>query len=165
MDILWAGWRSEYITSPEAQDDGAACLFCYLPELPDDEALIVERGERAFTVLNRYPYTTGHFMVAQYRHLPSPAHLDAGEQAEVWALMSRAMGALDAAMGPHGYNLGANLGRVAGAGVPGHLHLHVVPRWRGDTNFMTAVGGTRVLPEDLEVTWSRIRAALDGSGD
>lgn len=160
MDILWAGWRSEYITSPELQDDDAACLFCHLPELPDAEGLIVERGDRAFTVLNRYPYTTGHFMVTQYRHLPSPADLDADEQAEVWRLMTRAMGALDTALGPHGYNLGANLGRVAGAGVPGHLHLHVVPRWRGDTNFMTAVGETRVLPEDLEVTWSRIRAAL-----
>jgi ATP adenylyltransferase len=160
VDILWAGWRSEYITSPELQDDDAACLFCHLPELPDAEGLIVERGDRAFTVLNRYPYTTGHFMVTQYRHLPSPADLDADEQAEVWRLMTRAMGALDTALGPHGYNLGANLGRVAGAGVPGHLHLHVVPRWRGDTNFMTAVGETRVLPEDLEVTWSRIRAAL-----
>jgi ATP adenylyltransferase len=160
VDILWAGWRSEYITSPELQDDSAACLFCRLPDHTDADGLIIERGERAFTLLNRYPYTTGHFMVAQYRHVASPGDLDAGEQAEIWGLMTRAMGALDAAMKPHGYNLGANLGRVAGAGVPGHLHLHVVPRWRGDTNFMTAVGGTRVLPEDLEVTRQRIRDAL-----
>ncbi len=160
MDYLWAGWRSEYVTSPEAQDDDSPCLFCRLPELDDVEGLILERGELAFSVLNRYPYTTGHFMVSQYRHVATPGELTVEEQAEVWDLMVRSMAALDATMHPDGHNIGANLGRVAGAGVPGHMHLHGVPRWRGDTNFMTALASTRVLPEDLSVTWARMREVL-----
>ncbi len=163
MDYLWAGWRSEYITSPEAQDDDAPCLFCRLPELDDDEGLVLERGELAFSVLNRFPYTTGHFMVSQYRHVATPAQISEAEHCEMWRLMVRVLDALDATMHPHGHNIGANVGRVAGAGVPGHLHLHGVPRWRGDTNFMTALGSTRVLPEDLAVTWARLRRALSGA--
>jgi ATP adenylyltransferase len=160
VDILWAGWRSEYVRSPDTQDDDAPCLFCRLPAAADEEALILERGERAFTVLNRFPYTTGHFMVSQYRHVASPGALEAAEQAEIWELLARAIGAVDVAMAPHGLNIGANVGRVAGAGVPGHFHLHAVPRWSGDTNFMTTLGATRVVPEDLADTWARLRAAL-----
>jgi ATP adenylyltransferase len=160
MEHLWAGWRSEYVTSSEAQDDDAPCLFCRLAGGGDEEGLVLERGTAAFTVLNRFPYTTGHFMVSQYRHVATPEELTADEQADIWRLMVRALGALDDTMHPDGHNIGANIGRVAGAGVPGHLHLHGVPRWRGDTNFMTALSSTRVVPEDLTVTWARLRTAL-----
>jgi len=159
-DTLWAGWRSEYIASIGEPDiDG--CLFCRLPAGSDKDALILERGEFGFTVLNRYPYTTGHVMVAPYRHAEGPTKLEPDEQIDLWRLAGNAMKTIDATMRPDGYNLGANLGRVAGAGVPGHFHLHLVPRWSGDANFMTTVGATRVLPEDLTVTWQRLREQLD----
>jgi ATP adenylyltransferase len=156
-DMLWAGWRSEYVSSPDDQD---ACLFCRLPDGSDSDTLIVERGTEAFTALNRYPYTTGHVMVAPYRHVARPTDLIADEQSDMWRLLDRVTRAIDEAMAPDGYNLGANIGRVAGAGVPGHFHLHLVPRWAGDANFMTTVGETRVVPEDLDVTWGHIRRAL-----
>ncbi len=159
MDLLWAGWRSDYVRSVDDEDTGG-CLFCRLPELPDAEGLILERGETAFTVLNRYPYTTGHLMVTQYRHVAGLEDLTPAERAEVWELLERGRGALVAAMAPHGFNLGANLGRVSGAGIPDHLHFHLVPRWSGDTNFMTSVGETRVVPEDLGDTWERLRRSL-----
>ena len=158
MDNLWAGWRSEYVRSIDSFD--GPCLFCHLPTRSDEESLILERGEQVFSVLNRYPYSTGHLMVSQYRHAAGPGELEGGESAEMWDLVSRSIGALSAAMEPHGFNLGVNLGRVAGAGVPGHLHMHVVPRWDGDTNFMSSVASTRVLPEDLATTWERLRMAL-----
>jgi len=163
-DMLWAGWRSEYIANA-GKPDADGCLFCRLPAGADEEALILERGSFGFTMLNRYPYTTGHVMVAPFRHIERPADLNADEQAELWRLLGNAMNAIDEAMHPDGYNLGANLGRVAGAGVPGHFHLHLVPRWSGDANFMTTVGDTRVLPEDLTVTWTRLRAPSIRSRD
>jgi ATP adenylyltransferase len=156
-DTLWAGWRSEYVTSAGEPE---ACLFCELPEGTDVDTLILQRGDHAFSVLNRYPYTTGHVMVAAYRHADRPTDLTDDEQASLWRLLNDTMHAIDATMAPDGYNMGANIGRVAGAGVPGHFHLHLVPRWAGDANFMTTVGATRVVPEDLNVTWSRIRSAL-----
>jgi ATP adenylyltransferase len=163
VDRLWAGWRSEYVRSvDDAGDD--ECLFCSLPGEEDAAGLILERGRHAFTVLNRYPYTTGHLMVSQYRHASDLSDLTAEERDEVWCLLVRGVEACRTAMGAHGCNVGANLGRVAGAGVPGHLHVHVVPRWSGDTNFMTTVGETRVLPEDLADTWARLRDAL-GAAD
>jgi len=152
-DTLWAGWRSEYVSSP---DDPEGCLFCRLPSGSDTETLIVERGTLSFAVLNRYPYTTGHLMIAAYRHAARPTDLTHDEQTEMWVLLDHAMHTIDEIMHPDGYNMGANIGRVAGAGVPGHFHLHLVPRWSGDANFMTTVGGTRVVPEDLEVTWRRL---------
>lgn len=160
MEILWAGWRTAYVTSLEAQDDDAPCLFCRLPAHSDAEALMLERGEHAFTVLNRFPYTTGHFMISQYRHVASPGDLNDAERTEVWRLLVRAQEAVGLAMRPDGFNIGVNLGRAAGAGVPGHLHVHGLPRWAGDTNFMSAVASTRVLPEALDVTWDRLREAL-----
>jgi ATP adenylyltransferase len=159
MDILWAGWRSAYISS--LGEPAADCLFCALAGREDDEALIVERGDHAYTVLNRYPYVSGHLMIAPYRHAGLPDDLDGNEVADLWRLIGRARRAVDAAMAPQGYNLGANLGRVAGAGVPGHVHFHLVPRWAGDANFMTTVGATRVLPEDLGDTLAKLRAALE----
>ena len=160
MEFLWAGWRRDYVTSPEARSDDAPCLFCRLPGEDDAEALLLERGRHVFSMLNRFPYTTGHFMVAQYRHVATLGELTEDEVSELWRFVTRAHRALETVMAPDGFNLGANLGRVAGAGVPGHLHIHGVPRWRGDTNFMTSVAATRVLPEALDVTWAGLRAAL-----
>jgi ATP adenylyltransferase len=161
MESLWAGWRSTYVRTVD-DDPDAPCLFCRLPAEDDEKALILDRGEHAFTVLNRFPYSSGHLMVSQYRHVPDLADLTGDEQADVWRLLVRGRAACEEAMRPHGFNLGANLGRVAGAGIPGHLHLHLVPRWSGDTNFMTSVGETRVQPEDLADTWDRLREALRG---
>jgi ATP adenylyltransferase len=157
VETLWAGWRSEYIRGEET---GSECLFCRLPREADGDALILERGEHAYTMLNRFPYNTGHLMVSQYRHAAGMGDLSDAERDELWHLLDRGRIACEAAMSPDGFNLGANIGRVAGAGVPGHFHLHLVPRWLGDTNFMMAVGGTRVLPEDLSVTWQSLREAL-----
>jgi ATP adenylyltransferase len=158
MDILWAGWRAGYI---RGVDDGdPVCLFCRLPGEDDAAALILQRAAGVYSVLNRYPYTTGHLMIAPYRHVADPEELDADERAAIWAVLADAKAACTRALSPQGFNLGANLGRVAGAGVPGHLHLHLVPRWAGDTNFMTPIGGSRVIPEDLADTWEALRAAL-----
>jgi ATP adenylyltransferase len=164
MDVLSAGWRSAYVQ--QAPGEGAAgegCLFCRLAASDDAEGLVVDRSERAFTALNRFPYTAGHLMVAPSRHVPGPADLGDQEWVEIRDLLTRGQRTLEATSAPEGFNLGANLGRVAGAGVPGHVHFHLVPRWSGDTNFMTVVGETRVLPEDLGVTWERLRRAL-GTG-
>lgn len=159
LDQLWAGWRASYVKTVD-DDPDAPCLFCRLPEETDQTAAVLERGDHAFSVLNRFPYTTGHLMVAPYRHVSALAGLRAEERSEIWELLIRSEHALDKAMRPAGFNMGANLGRVAGAGIPGHVHFHLVPRWSGDTNFMTATGGTRVLPESLEDTWTNVRAAL-----
>ncbi len=159
MDHLWAGWRSTYIAGA-GDPDPDGCLFCRLPGQPDRQSLIVGRAKLTFTVLNRYPYTTGHVMIAPLRHVANPGDLEEPEQSELWESLATAQSALEEAMSPAGFNLGANLGRVAGAGVPGHFHLHLVPRWEGDANFMTTVGSTRVLPEDLLDTWEKLRAAI-----
>lgn len=160
MEILWAGWRSVYLAGLRDESDDAECLFCRLPDAGDDEAWIVERGKTAFTVLNLYPYTNGHLMIAPYRHAGVPAELSAAEREEVWQLEIRAQQALAEVFAPHGFNLGVNLGRAAGAGVLGHFHLHVVPRWGGDANFMTTTAHTRILPEPLADTWARLREAI-----
>jgi ATP adenylyltransferase len=153
---LWAPWRLEYV-SGAAESDG--CIFCDKPGQDDDAALIVHRGTRAYVVLNLYPYTNGHLMVAPYRHLAAPDELDAEERAEFWQLMADGIAALTASMGPAGFNCGLNLGRAAGAGVEGHLHVHVVPRWNGDTNFMPVLADVRVMPEHLSRTLERVREA------
>jgi ATP adenylyltransferase len=159
LEQLWAGWRASYVKTVDDKPD-APCLFCRLPEESDEEALIIERTSLAFSVLNRFPYTTGHLMVTTYRHLSGIADLTSAERSEVWGLLVRAEAVLTASMRPQGFNMGANLGRVAGAGIPDHLHFHLVPRWSGDTNFMTATGGTGVLPESLEDTWTNVRSAM-----
>ncbi len=160
LDHLWAGWRSAYVTSIDDHPE-SSCLFCRLPEEADEDGLILERSSLAYSVLNRYPYTTGHLMVTTNRHVAGLSDPTTEERSQMWSLIVRAEAALTAAMRPSGFNLGANLGRVAGAGVPDHVHFHLVPRWSGDTNFMTATGGTRVLPEALEETWANVRAALE----
>ena len=156
MRQLWAPWRLEYV---QAADEDPGCVFCRANEGDDEVGLVVDRGERALVLLNKFPYASGHVMVAPLRHEGDFAALEAGEAAEIHRLASRAMRALDETMAPQGYNVGWNLGRVAGAGVVDHVHLHVVPRWAGDTNFMPVLADVKVLPEALEDTRRKIRAA------
>ena len=158
-DVLFTPWRMAYLTA-SAPSGGTGCLFCDLAGLGDAEALIVERGRLVYAVLNRYPYANGHVMVAPYAHRATLSDLSPEERADLIELTARLEGALRAEYAPQGVNAGLNLGKCAGAGVPGHLHMHVVPRWDGDTSFMTVVSGTRVVPEDLDVTFRRLRARL-----
>jgi ATP adenylyltransferase len=161
LDRIWAAWRAEYVAGPATSPpDEHACVFCALAAMDDDrEALVLERSERAFTIMNLYPYGSGHLMVAPLRHVGELDELDDDEVVELARAQRRAVVAVKAAYAPDGVNLGANLGRAAGAGVPGHVHLHVVPRWSGDTNFMTSVAGVRVLPEALGDGYDKLRAA------
>jgi ATP adenylyltransferase len=157
---LWTPWRMEYIKAANRED---VCIFCALPEAGDDEgSLIVARGKLAFLILNKYPYNPGHLMTVPFRHIAGYEQLTAEEHVEVASLTARAMGALKAAYGPQGYNVGVNQGRVAGAGIVDHIHVHVVPRWGGDTNFMTTVGEVKVLPETLDATYAKLRPLLSG---
>ena len=146
---LWAPWRLEYIGSAEEQD---GCIFCRALEGSDEEGLVVRRDERAFVLLNRFPYASGHLLVALVRHVGEFAEVDADEAVEIHRLASQGMGALAQVYEPQGYNLGWNLGRIAGAGITDHVHLHLVPRWAGDTNFMPVLADVKVLPEHLDET-------------
>jgi ATP adenylyltransferase len=158
MDYLWTPWRYSYIAG-EKKDAG--CVFCDAVAANDDAAtLIVLRAEKNFIILNRYPYTSGHVMVVPYAHLSDLSSVDSATLSEMMGLAQRVQVALEKTYRPQGYNIGMNLGRAAGAGIVGHLHLHVLPRWAGDANFMTVVGETRVEPEELATTYTRLRAAL-----
>ena len=145
---LWAPDRLTYVTGPKDDE----CPFCAAPAKPDADGLVVRRGDGCYVVLNLYPYNPGHLMVVPYRHVPGYDELTPAEVAEVGALTQDALRALRAASGAQGFNVGLNLGGVAGAGIAAHLHQHVVPRWGGDTNFMPVVGRTRVLPQLLAQT-------------
>jgi ATP adenylyltransferase len=152
---LWTPWRMEYIRAAKEEPEG--CIFCELPRLGDDaEARILAREGRAFAVLNAFPYNPGHLMVAPFRHVGQLEEVTPEELADVDRLLQRSVVALKEEMEPHGFNLGMNLGRVAGAGIPDHVHWHVVPRWSGDTNFMPVIGETKVVPELLEETYRRL---------
>ena len=153
---LWAPWRLEYVGSADEQE---GCIFCRALEQADDESLVVYRGERAFALLNRFPYASGHLMVAPTRHVGELTALDDDEVLDVHRYAGHALGALAETYGPQGYNLGWNLGRIAGAGVTDHVHLHVVPRWAGDTNFMPVLADVKVLPEHLADSRARLAAA------
>ncbi len=166
LERLWAGWRSAFVTAVadgEAGEGNPECVFCAIlaSRGPDTDTHILWRhpGGGAVAILNLYPYTSGHLMVMPTRHVAELEELTEAELAAVWEGVVGAVRALKAAYRPDALNLGANLGRAAGAGVPGHFHLHVVPRWNGDTNFMTTVADTRVLPEALSDTGGRLRAA------
>ncbi len=162
---LWAGWRSEYVSSAIEGDDDQ-CVFCRIlaSDEPPEETYLVWRGERCAAVLNAFPYTSGHLMVVPLRHVGELEEVSGEEAMEVWHAVGQAVRALKSAFGPQGINVGINLGRVAGAGVPGHFHVHVLPRWDGDTNFMTSVAEVRVIPESLSVTYEKLSAAWpDGS--
>ncbi|HEX9717027.1 MAG TPA: HIT domain-containing protein [Actinomycetota bacterium] len=159
MDRLWSPWRMEYIEAAKAEPEG--CVFCDLPAKGDDAATyILRRGEHGFVLLNSFPYNPGHVMVAPFRHTGDLEGLDPVELLDLDRLMQDSIRALREEMAPHGFNVGMNLGRVAGAGIPDHLHWHVVPRWGGDTNFMPVVGQTRVLPELLDETYRRLAPRL-----
>jgi ATP adenylyltransferase len=162
LDRLWAGWRGAYV-SEAAASAGDDCVLCRITTRgsPEDDAAryVVWRGELTAAVLNAFPYTSGHLMVAPLRHVGEVEDLLADEADELWLAMTDAVRALKGAYRPAGLNMGFNLGRAAGAGVPGHLHAHVLPRWEGDANFMTAVAEVRVMPEALPDTWAKVRAA------
>jgi ATP adenylyltransferase len=153
---LWAPWRLEYIQSADEQE---RCVFCSAPSLDDETGLVVHRGEQAFVLLNRYPYASGHLMVAPYRHEGDFGALVADEAVEIHRLAARATDVLRQVMAPQGYNLGWNLGRIAGAGVVEHVHQHIVPRWAGDTNFMPVLADVKVMPEALEATRRKLAEA------
>jgi ATP adenylyltransferase len=160
MDYLWTPWRYKYmeqVTSGTQPD----CIFCdALARNNDEETLIVYRGKKIFVILNRFPYTSGHVMIVPYAHVAELNLCDAETLGEMMHLAQRVEKAFKINYTPDGMNLGMNLGRAAGAGVAGHLHLHVLPRWFGDSNFMTVIGETRVHPEELKVTYDRLRKAL-----
>ena len=153
MRQLWAPWRLEYVQSA-GEEQG--CVFCRAGEGDDEERLVVVRGAHAFVLLNKYPYASGHLMVAPFRHEAEFGGLSAEEALEVHRLAALGLAALGETMGPQGFNLGWNLGRIAGAGVIDHVHLHVVPRWAGDTNFMPVLADVKVLPEALEATRQKL---------
>jgi ATP adenylyltransferase len=157
MERLWAPWRLAYLEG--SKDEEAACVFCTKPEMSDEDALIVHRGEHCYVVLNLYPYTSGHLMVLPYRHVATPGELVGAERADLWELLDRSLQALTTALSAQGHNVGLNLGGAAGAGIADHLHLHVVPRWRGDVNFMPALADVRVMPQLLEETRVALVAA------
>jgi ATP adenylyltransferase len=158
MDYLWTPWRYRYVTAADKDD---RCIFCDAAASKDDAAtLVVYRGKKNFIILNRYPYTSGHVMVVPYAHQAVFSASDPETLAEMMTIAQRVQTALEGLYHPQGYNLGMNLGRAAGAGITAHLHLHVLPRWTGDTSFITTVAETRTQPEDLDVTYARLRQAL-----
>ena len=156
MERLWSPWRLDYVTGVAGGASNADCVFCVAQARTDGESLIVTRGHTCFVIVNLYPYNNGHVMVVPHRHIGSLAESSREERSELMTMTYRAEIALTEAYRPHGMNVGINLGRSAGAGVPGHLHMHVVPRWDGDTNFMTVVGATRVVPEEPPQTVRRL---------
>jgi ATP adenylyltransferase len=154
VKYLWSPWRMKYLQTTER-----GCIFCKAQKKPDGpETLIVARGVNAFVILNRFPYTSGHLMIVANAHQASLEGLDAGTRAEMMELAVRAMRVLRKVYSPDGFNLGVNDGEAAGAGIADHVHLHVVPRWNGDTSFISTLAGTRVLPEALEDTCRRVQA-------
>ncbi|HET6384734.1 MAG TPA: HIT domain-containing protein [Armatimonadota bacterium] len=161
MEHLWAPWRMEFIE--RERRDG--CIFCDLPADGNDEKHhILHRGQTGFIMLNGFPYNNGHLLIAGFRHLRQLHEMTHEEKAELMELTDLGCRILDHAYHPEGYNIGMNLGKVAGAGIPGHLHVHIVPRWNGDTNFMPVLGETRVLPEALAASFTRVKAAFDELG-
>jgi len=158
VDLLWSPWRYDYITgSGGAKADG--CVFCDIlnSSASDEEKFILKRAEFNFVILNIYPYGTGHLLIVPYAHIADLDKADKQTTDEMMDLMKRSQTALTEVYNPEGFNMGINFGKSAGAGVAGHFHMHVLPRWSGDVNFMTAIGETRVLPEDLAITYQRLK--------
>jgi ATP adenylyltransferase len=160
MDFIWSPWRYDYIAS--AGQKTTSCVFCIGEDDPvaDAERLILFRGAYNFIILNLFPYTSGHLMIAPYEHQNMITAAKAEQSAEMMELAKRAIAALEKTYRPEGFNMGMNLGHCAGAGIREHFHLHVVPRWIGDANFMTITGETRVLPEELKTTYQRLKKAF-----
>lgn len=157
MKLIFAPWRIEYIRSPK--HDG--CIFCDFPkENRDKERLILYRGEKAFVIMNNYPYNPGHVMIAPYRHIGNLEDLSDEELLEIMKLAQLMVKAIKKAMKPEGFNMGFNIGRVAGAGIEGHIHMHIVPRWNGDTNFMPVLANTKVIPQAIKDSYGELKKAL-----
>lgn len=157
MKHLWSPWRMSYILENKNEE---GCVFCQALELADDhENLIIDRGQSSFVILNRYPYTSGHLMVVPFEHCATLEKLPVKTRSEMMELIARCVQVLTAEYQAQGFNIGANLGGAAGAGIPQHIHFHIVPRWDGDTNYMSAIGNTRVVPEALEKSYQRISKA------
>lgn len=163
MEKMWSPWRSQYIESfKDKKSDIKGCVFCgsMNDSLDEDQSLVVFKGEKTFTVLNLYPYNNGHLMVVPYRHISDIAELTMEEMTEVLTTIQRLIAALRATSNPEGFNIGANLGKVSGAGIADHIHFHVVPRWNGDTNFMPVIGSVKVLSQDLLTTKIQLQKEL-----
>jgi ATP adenylyltransferase len=156
VDHLWAPWRMSYVTAEKPEN----CIFCDKPAQSDEEALILHRGELVYIMLNTFPYNTGHLLVAPYRHLGDPLDMTPQESGELLYNLRIAMETLCLAMRPEGFNIGANIGACSGAGIAEHMHVHVVPRWGGDTNFMAVAAQTRIVPEALGETHRKLKEAL-----
>lgn len=157
MEQIWAPWRMEYVLGEKER----GCIFCDKPkEDKDSDNLILYRGAKNFAILNSYPYNPGHLMVAPYRHIAQLEELSPEELYEHFAMVAKSVKALKEALHPDGFNIGLNLGKVAGAGVEGHVHTHIVPRWQGDTNFMPVIAATRVIPEALAATYSKLQGKI-----
>jgi ATP adenylyltransferase len=158
---LWAPWRFDYVTTADSKKT-EGCIFVELPKLDNDrDNLILYRGESAFVMLNAYPYSSGHLMVAPYKHTADLNELTDDELLDIQRLIARCIGWITAAYGPQGFNVGVNIGEAGGAGIPSHLHWHIVPRWTGDTNFMTTVSGVRVIPQSLESAYDKLKEQVD----
>src|ERR1700683_80188 len=165
MDYLWTPWRYRYITEHNTKPgERKECVFCIAAACPSDsESLVVHRAKLNFIIVNRFPYTSGHVMVTPYQHAPSLADLSGETLAEMMLLARDCEQRIRALYRPDGLNMGINLGRSAGAGIADHLHLHILPRWTADANFMTTVAETRILPEEVATTWQRLHEAFQGS--
>ena len=158
MEKLWSPWRSKYIESFKSDPNSSECIFCQMAKLdPDDtDSLIVHKGKFTFTLLNLYPYNNGHLMIVPYRHTSDFTSLSREEYSESMENLQLAQKALLKVLNPHGFNIGANIGRVAGAGIEDHIHFHIVPRWNGDSNFMPVIGDVKVISQDLLETKTRL---------
>ncbi len=154
MDHLWTPWRIEYLQKDEQPSSG--CVFCAAPNMQDHQAHILHRGQFCYVMLNRFPYNEGHLMIIPYAHVPTPEELDETVLAEGTTLTQKCLRILQEAYQPQGFNIGLNIGAAGGAGIAEHIHLHIVPRWSGDTNYITTVGQTRIIPEWLDQTFERL---------
>ncbi|HAV23630.1 MAG: HIT family hydrolase [Ignavibacteria bacterium GWA2_55_11] len=162
MNRLFSPWRSEYISSFRLETKDGSCLFCSVAKSKKDaENLVVYRGKTCFAIMNLYPYNSGHMMVVPYRHTSNLSDLSAKENAEALSLTAKMIGIIQEVMKPQGFNMGANLGRAAGAGIDQHLHFHLVPRWNGDTNFMPTLADTKLVSEDIGRTYKKLKRALN----
>ncbi|WP_031513123.1 HIT family protein [Desulfofalx alkaliphila] len=158
MERIWAPWRTVYI----GKDHGSQCIFCdKLESANDEENHVLLRGDKTFVCLNIYPYNNGHLLIAPKRHVGDITDLDEEESLELFQMTQKMVALLRKAFNPEGFNVGVNLGKIAGAGVPGHFHIHVVPRWGGDTNFMPVIGDVRVISEGLNMTFEKLKEALE----
>lgn len=159
MEYLWTSWRMSYIESLNGRSE--ECVFCAKLDADDQDELVLRRGDTCYVCLNRFPYTSGHLLIVPYEHVATIEDLSSDSMLEMMTFSQQALTVLRTNWHPRGFNIGLNLGHVAGAGLPEHVHLHVVPRWMGDSNFMSVLGETRVLPEMLDESWRRLREAWD----